>query len=239
MRILVLSLVLLLSISHTSCQSQGGTQQKQDISAVEFEQLMKSKSDAQLIDVRTQKEFRERHLKGATLMDINEPAFNESITTLDKSKPVFVYCLGGGRSASAASRLKDAGFTEVYNLKGGILEWTAAGLPVEAAAGALQKKGKTLAELQALAQSKAYVLIDYHAVWCGPCRKIAPILQKFSDERKEQLMLLKIDADENPTLMTEKGIRAIPYIELYKDGKLIWQHSGIVTEEQLKQAVGF
>jgi len=52
-------------------------------------------------------------------------------------------------------------------------------------------------------------------------------------------MLLKIDADENPTLMTEKGIRAIPYIELYKDGKLIWQHSGIVTEEQLMQAVGF
>lgn len=240
MRFLLATLVLLGSVLQTSCQNaETGQPVIQHLSADEFQKKLNEKSNAQLIDVRTQKEYRERHLKGATLMNINEPGFNEMISTLDKEKPVFVYCLAGGRSSNAAERMQEAGFKEVYNMKGGLVGWSASGLPLEESAAGTGQKGMKMNEFEGMVQSKPYVLVDYHAVWCGPCKKIAPVLEKFTTERAGQMMLLKIDADENPSLLKEKGIQAIPHIELYKDGKLIWTHSGLLTAEELKQAVGF
>jgi thioredoxin-like negative regulator of GroEL len=52
-------------------------------------------------------------------------------------------------------------------------------------------------------------------------------------------MLYKVDADDNPGLLRTKQIQSIPYLELYKDGKLIWQHAGLISEEELREAAGF
>jgi thioredoxin 1 len=237
MRSILILCVLFVSVFQTSCQNpERGIHQ--NLSAAEFEKLMAGKPGAQLIDVRSQQEFKERHLKGATLMNINEQGFDEMLSSLDKTKPVFVYCLGGGRSATASSKMKAAGFKEIYNLKGGILEWAAAGLNIEKSEGYSGKRGLSSADLLAQLGSKPYVLVDYNAVWCGPCKRIAPVLKKFTDERKEQIMLLKVDADENPDLMIEKGIQSIPYLELYHKGKLVWKHSGIINETDLIRASG-
>ena len=62
--------------------------------------------------------------------DWNGEHFEHQVMGLDKTKPVFVYCLKGGRSASAASRLRDMGFKEVYELEGGTSNWQAAKLPL-------------------------------------------------------------------------------------------------------------
>lgn len=231
--------LILFSFLELSCQNESDKGNiNKTISAEEFKKIIETKAEAQLVDVRTQGEFNERHIPNATLMNINEPGFQEVINTLDKSKPVLVYCLSGGRSSNAAGIMKDAGFKEVYNLKGGIMEWSANNFPIEAGHGSQAKKGMGMNEFEKQVGQSAYVLVDFHAKWCGPCKKIAPILEKISAERKDKLTLLKIDADEHPQLLKDKGIVSIPYLELYKDGKLIWKHTGLIDESAILKETG-
>jgi rhodanese-related sulfurtransferase len=82
-----------------------------------------SEDTVQLVDVRTPREFKESHLKGAKNICVTSDDFNEKVKTLDKNKPVFVYCKKGGRSANAAKQLKEMGFTKIYDMDGGILLW--------------------------------------------------------------------------------------------------------------------
>lgn len=85
-----------------------------------------------LLDARTREEWDEGRLKGAVLVPVTEDGFVEKAkAALDPAKPVLVYCRSGGRSVKAVKELRDAGFTRVYELKGGILAWEAAGKPVE------------------------------------------------------------------------------------------------------------
>src|SRR5688572_17388369 len=80
--------------------------------------------NVQLIDVRTSGEYQEGYLKGAKLMDWkNQQEFVKSAKELDKSKPVYLYCLAGVRSYDAGEWFLKQGFTSVYSLKGGIKEW--------------------------------------------------------------------------------------------------------------------
>ena len=77
----------------------------------------------QLIDVRTPEEFLENSIEGAQNIDISSKDFEQKVAQLDKNKPIYVYCRKGSRSQKAAQKLEDLGFTEIYDLKGGILEW--------------------------------------------------------------------------------------------------------------------
>ena len=69
------------------------------------------------------------NLPNAKNIDWNGNNFDQEIASFDKSKPVFVYCLSGGRSSSAAKKMRSEGLNEVYELKGGIMKWRAANLP--------------------------------------------------------------------------------------------------------------
>ena len=91
----------------------------------------KPKATLTLLDVRTPGEVAEGHLPGATVIDISDAAFMDKASALPKDKPVYVYCRSGARSARAASQLVKMGFPGVYNLSGGIMGWSRAGLPVE------------------------------------------------------------------------------------------------------------
>ena len=82
-----------------------------------------SEDSVQLIDVRTPKEYKESHVKGAQNICVTSADFKEKVKTLDKDKPVYVYCKKGGRSANAAKQLKDMGFTKIYDMNGGMLLW--------------------------------------------------------------------------------------------------------------------
>lgn len=77
----------------------------------------------QLIDVRTPEEFLENSIEGAQNIDISSNDFEQKVAQLDQNKPIYVYCRKGSRSQKAAQKLEDLGFTEIYDLKGGILEW--------------------------------------------------------------------------------------------------------------------
>lgn len=95
-----------------------------------FEQQMKE-SSSQIVDVRTPEEFEEGHITNAVNMNVTGDDFEKQIESLDKEKPVMVYCKSGGRSARAASILKDKGFKNVYDLDGGIIGWSKANKPIE------------------------------------------------------------------------------------------------------------
>jgi rhodanese-related sulfurtransferase len=82
------------------------------------------------LDVRTPGEFNEGHIEGALLVDFESGNFENEIAALDKTKTYAVYCRSGSRSGQAVKVMSDAGFTSVYNLNGGVIDWAGAGLPL-------------------------------------------------------------------------------------------------------------
>ncbi len=82
-----------------------------------------------ILDVRTPEEFREGHLSGALLANINDPSFDTKIATIAKDKRVLVYCAAGRRSAAASKIMVERGWKNVTNMKGGFNAWSAAGYP--------------------------------------------------------------------------------------------------------------
>jgi len=101
-------------------------------SATEAQELLTEQpAGLTILDVRTPQEYADGHLSGAANLDFYEPDFAASLDELDKEQPYFVYCRSGSRSESAIETMKGLGFTEVYELDGGIVSWVQAGLPVE------------------------------------------------------------------------------------------------------------
>ena len=234
--------ILLLSaaIGMTSCQGGNNapagaaqTAVNEKLSVADFDQKLNATPGAVLVDVRTPAEYAEGHLKGAANTDFTAGDFEEKIGRLDKSKPVFIYCLSGGRSSSAAEKMKAMGFTAVYNMDGGIMKWRSANKPVEQGDAPAASGGLTMEAFNKLTASKKYVLVDFNATWCGPCKKMGPILDAVADKRKDSVALVKIDVDQNKDLAQQKAIDSIPYMELYKDGKLVWSHAGLMEESDL------
>ena len=88
-------------------------------------------ADTTVIDVRTPEEFAEGHLAGAVNINVEGSGFEDAVADLDEDAPVLVYCRTGRRSANAITTMQDLGFTELYDLDGGIVSWTHVGLPTE------------------------------------------------------------------------------------------------------------
>lgn len=210
---------------------------KTDLSVDEFE-IKTTEAGVQLIDVRTPEEFNSGHLEGAINADISSGVFEERSKELDKNKPVLVYCLSGGRSSAAAGYLEDNGFTQIYNLTGGMMAWNASGKKVASGKGR-SGKGISTEEFEKLIDNDKYVLIDFNAKWCLPCKRMAPILEKLSKENTDKMILIKIDADENKELLKAKGISSVPVLQLYKDKSLIWTQSGEMSEKEIIEKIKF
>ena len=78
------------------------------------------------------------------------------------------------------------------------------------------------------------VLIDFWAEWCGPCKQIGPILEEISNEKEDKLKILKLNIDENPQTPQKYGVRGIPTLMLFKDGKLIDTKVGSLPKSSLE-----
>lgn len=132
--ILPFSLLVAALFIGTSCDSQtsAGDAKRisKDVDVTTFSQYIKTMPGAQLLDVRTPGETAQGIIAGATEIDINDPAFAQKVAKLDKNKPVLVYCRSGARSGSAMRQMAGLGFTQVYNLAGGIMAWQGSRQPV-------------------------------------------------------------------------------------------------------------
>jgi len=207
------------------------------VSPKAFDARLKETPDALLLDVRTPEEYAEGHIAGAKNADWNSEAFAKMEPTLDKKKPVFLYCLSGGRSGQAAQKLHADGFLNVVELDGGLLKWRAAGMPEGDAAASTTKAGKkggmTPAEFAALLASEKPVLVDVSATWCGPCKLLAPTIDAL--EKAGNAKIVRIDADDNPDLCESLGVDALPTLMVYKGGKQTWRNVGLVGKATIEK----
>jgi rhodanese-related sulfurtransferase len=206
--------------------------QKTDLSSEEFEKGI-ANMDIQILDVRTQGEYNSGHIKNSFLADWTQrDVFEERIKYLDKNKPVYVYCLVGGRSSAAAAHLQEAGFKEIYNLVGGIKAWKEASKPVE---DVIKVKQLSAKEYMAMISADKTVLVDIGAVWCLPCKKMEPVINGLLQSDGGKFKLLQIDGGAQEDLAKELKAVSFPTFIIYKSGKEVWRKEGMVSKEELLQ----
>jgi thioredoxin 1 len=87
-------------------------------------------------------------------------------------------------------------------------------------------------------ESDEPVLIDFTATWCGPCKALAPVVEKLADATVGQLKVAKVDIDDSPQTATRYGIRGAPTIVVFKNGKEAARHIGVTTEKRLRELAG-
>lgn len=104
---------------------------KQVLAPQLFQEKLAAMTGAQIIDVRTPAEYAQSHLQGAKNIDVKNQSFTTQIESLDKTRPVYLYCQSGIRSANAASILSQSGFQEIYDMQGGMRRWQAEGRKTE------------------------------------------------------------------------------------------------------------
>ena len=229
--------LIFLMVALFSCGT-GEAQKSVSLGPQEFEKHLASGGERILLDVRTPGEFGERHLTGALNIDYNGADFNSRIGNLDKTQPVYVYCLSGGRSAAAAQTLTDIGFTKVYEMKGGISRWIAENHPVEAE-NYNHNKGMSLQELQSMLQAAqdSIVLVDFNAAWCAPCKKMKAFMPALIKECSGKLKVIYVDYDNNPQLVSAMKVASIPALMLFQNGIEMRRYAGFVPQEDLKVAI--
>ncbi len=84
-----------------------------------------------------------------------------------------------------------------------------------------------------LVKGEAPTLIDFSAEWCGPCKMMKPILDQVKATMGDQVRVIKIDVDENPSIASSYQVQGIPTLILFKNGEIKWRQSGVVPTENL------
>jgi thioredoxin len=150
---------------------------------------------------------------------------------LDKTKPVFVYCKTSNRSPQAAAKLEELGFKSIYNLEGGLLKWDANGFskPTDRIIGVCSQ------EYAELLNTNKKVLVDFYAEWCAPCKKMTPYLLQMQKDMSDKVVIIRLNVDENPTLVKELKILELPTLLLYENKVIKWKNSSYISEDDLKK----
>ena len=201
-----------------------------NLSIEQFQQGI-AKPGVQVLDVRSLHEYNSGHIKNSLLADWTKPGeFKERTKSLDKTRPVYTYCLSGSRSHAATLWLKENGFNEVYNLQPGIIGWRRANLPLESLAKVDQI---TMEEFNRLVNGNQPVLVDIGAVWCPPCKKMEPIINELVESNGTKFRLLEIDGGVQELLVKGLNANAFPTFIIYKNGKEVWRKEGLVTKGEL------
>jgi len=218
---------LLFSLIIFSCSAQSKT----SLTADEFEKAITTQADIQVLDVRTPAEFFTGHIQNALQADWNdEKEFERRLAFINKDKPVYVYCLSGGRSSAAADKMRKTGFKNVYELKGGTNAWRAAN---KSLVGNSTEKQMTMAELNTAITGSKTVIVDFGADWCPPCKTMAPVLKNLMANNPGKFTLLNVDGGRDQDILKEYKVTALPVFIIFKDGKQVWRKDGIADEKEI------
>jgi thioredoxin 1 len=206
------------------------------INAIEFSTLI-GKGNGIILDVRTPGEFARGHIENSTLISTTDPQFAKKVNLLQKDKPIYVYCLTGSRSNAVANYMARNGFTNVYNLQRGIMEWQQRGLPITKSSHSVAADGKsyTVEGFKSIMGSNNLVLADFYAAWCAPCKKMAPEIEKLKQQYAGKARIEKIDIESNPALQNAYGVQSVPTLILFKNGKEVWRHNGYLDHASIQK----
>lgn len=206
------------------------------VDALEFNRLVKQNNGV-LLDVRTASEFNNGHIANSGNINFYSLSFRKKLSLLPRDQSIYLYCNTGYRSEKAAEILLKNGYSNVYNLEHGIMEWDLAELPVIVEPGArpdLDNKMET-EEYYALIQSDPLVFIDFYAPWCGPCRKMMPLIDSLKVEYYEDIHVVKVNVDASKKLVKHLKLIGVPYLALFNKGKLVYAQNGAATRDELTE----
>ncbi len=209
------------------------------LSVNDFDAKLKAKAEnAQLVDIRTPSEFAIGHIKRAANINFTDDDFEDAAKKkLDKTRPVFLYCFSGKRSADAASFLRTMGFKEVYDLNGGFAQWTVSSKPyVSSNPNTRPIAALTLENLDDIVKANDIVLISFYTDWCEVCKKTAPVLNKIANENK-QIKLLKVDSEKNDIIASVFKVEENPTYVIIKKGRRTWSGTGEISEQELNDVL--
>lgn len=209
-----------------SCQGQNASFNQ--VNVEEFNKIALQK-DAQILDVRTPQEFNSGNIPKAKNLNWNDANFLAQTASLDKNKPVLVYCLSGGRSKKAAALLAENGFKNIYELTGGYNAYqnsSKAEIPVN-------KRGISKTDFLAALEKNKKTLVVFSASWCAPCIKMKPEIQSF-ESANSGIAIMRIDLEANKILAREFNVTTLPYLQFYEGTDLKWSDSGFFTHQQLQ-----
>lgn len=196
-----------------------------------FYSKIQAEKKPQIIDARGPEEFALNHINGAVNFNLESKNYAEQIAKLDKTKPVFTYSIGAGRSVWLADELLKNGFKEAYSLEGGIANWIGSGKPFYSNS----KSKLTLAEYNKIIAENKDVLVDIGSVYCGACKKVKPVLETIKAQYGNNLKIVEIDLEDNTQVIADlKTIKVFPTLILYQNGKIVFKKEGF---ENLKKEV--
>jgi phage shock protein E len=122
-----LTALVLTAIALAGCTSASAA--TEDVDVIGFAQVIEDSSII-ILDVRTPEEFAQGHIAGSINIDVSNSNFIPEVSKLDKTKTYAVYCRSGNRSEVATAEMEKLGFTSLYNMTGGAIDWSAAGYPL-------------------------------------------------------------------------------------------------------------
>lgn len=212
-------LILLLSISGFA-QNKSSNTVPLDV----YYTKIQSEKNPQIIDARSPEEFALNHIEGAVNFNLESKDYEQQVAKLDKTKPVFTYSIGAGRSVWLANDLLKKGFKEAYSLEGGIANWIGTGKPFYANS----KSKLSLADYNKIIADNTTVLVDIGSKYCGACKKVKPVLETIKTQYGENLKIVEIDLEENPQIVSDlKTVKVFPTLILYQNGQIIFKKDGL------------
>lgn len=230
MKTLVLSLILaVLFLNGTKAQVV------QNVDAAKFKQLIASENGI-LLDVRTPGEYSRGHISGSTLIDISDPGFVSKVNMLQKDKTILIYCLSGSRSYAAANYMSKNGFKKIINLQApALMDWNRQGYPLEQSTQSIASTATkyTPQSFNKILADNKVVLVDFHAVWCAPCKTMSPVIDKVSADFKGKARVEKVDVEANKEITTAYQVQSVPGFVIFKNGKKVWSHNGTISYNDL------
>lgn len=225
-KINITALILLFTIVGVSQNKSSNT-----VSLDVFYSKIQNEKKPQIIDARGPEEFALNHIKGAVNFNLESKDYAQQVAKLDKTKPVFTYSIGAGRSVWLADELLKNGFKEAYSLEGGIANWIGSGKPFYSNS----KSKLTLAEYNKIIAENKDVLVDIGSVYCGACKKVKPVLETIKAQYGPNLKIVEIDLEDNTQVIADlKTIKVFPTLILYQNGKIVFKKEGF---ENLKKEV--
>lgn len=227
-------LLVVLSASFLLTGQAGLCQKNSLLPPSAFEKQI-NQAGIQILDVRTSQEYASGHIKNALQANwLNTNEFKNRVQYLDKTKPVYVYCGSGVRSSDASKWLLENGFQQVWELQNGFVSWKKDHKPVESEA---KVKQMSMDDYKSLLDTSTFVLVDFGAKWCPPCKKMEPVLEQLQNDLGGKFKLVKVDAGVHTDVMQQLRVENLPTFIIYNKGKESWRKEGLVDLHEFKSNI--